>query len=393
MSATPAAAPAPRPALPGMTTGPWFAPEEYRARIARVQSALRARGCDALLAFQPESVTWLTGFFTKGYTSFQFALVPAEGEPAVLCRDVARYYLDATCVFADTATWSDGDDRFAVAARFLERRLAGDARVAVELSAWQLDAARWARLRAALPGRDVVDAEDLVGGLRLIKSPAEIAYQRRAARAAEAGMAAAAATARAGVSEREVAAAIAAAMIRAGSDHPGPGPLSSGERALHLHGGFTDRVLETGDTLQCECTPAVRNYHARFMRTLKIGRATDAERRKLETIVAVQDAALAAVRPGAAAAEADRIYRDGILGAGLREDYTNKTFYSIGLMMPPVDGEALEAAPGATWRFEAGMVLHTYVLADGFGFSETIAVTPDGCERLTLYPRTLIVTD
>jgi Xaa-Pro dipeptidase len=128
------------------------------------------------------------------------------------------------------------------------------------------------------------------------------------------------------------------------------------------------------------------------MRTIKIARATDAERRKLETIIAIQDAALAEVRPGVPASVPDRIYRDGILGAGLRKDYTNKTFYSIGLMMPPVGGESLEAAPGADWAFEPGMVFHTYVLADSFGFSETIAITADGHERLTRYPRALIVT-
>jgi Xaa-Pro dipeptidase len=371
---------------------PWFAPDEYHGRVARVQTALRARGVDALLAFQPESVTWLTGFFTRGYSTFQFAVVPAAGAPGVFCRDVAQYYLDRTCIYRDNATWSDGEDRFAAAAAYLRRKLGTAARIAIEMSAWQLNADRWEKLQAAFPGFVFVDAEDLVARLRTVKSPAEIATQRRAARAAEAGMAAAAATARAGVSERIVAAEIVAAMIRAGSDHPGPGPLSSGERAFHLHGGFTDRVLETGDTLQCECTPAVRHYHARFMRTIKIGHATDAERRKLDTIIAIQDAALAAVRPGAPAAEADRLYREGILGAGLRKDYTNKTFYSIGLMMPPTGGESLEAAPGCTWIFEPGMVFHTYVLADSFGFSETIAVTEQGWERLTTYPRALIVT-
>ncbi len=375
-----------------MARASWFEASEYHARVARVQAELRRRGIDALIAFQPESVTWLTGFFTRGYSTFQFALVPATGEPGVLCRDVARYYLDTTCVYADNATWSDGDDRFAVAADFLRRRLGAGGRVAVEMSAWQLNAERWEKLKAAFPDRVFVDAEDLVARLRYVKSPAEIDYQRRAARAPEAGMAAAVATARAGVAEREVAAEIVAAMIRAGSDHPGPGPLSSGERAFHLHGGFTDRVLETGDTLQCECTPAVRHYHARFMRTIKIGRAPFSLRPTPSPTTPTLSASEAVSRPAVAAAVPDRIYRDGILGAGLRKDYTNKTFYSIGLMMPPVGGEALEAAPGATWRFEQGMVFHTYVLADSFGFSETIAVTADGHERLTRYPRALIVT-
>jgi len=371
---------------------PWFEPAEYHARLARVQTALRARGADALLAFQPESVTWLTGFFTRGYATLQFALVPAEGEPAVFCRDVARYYLERTCVFREYDTWSDAEDRMAAAASFLRARLGHGARVLAELDAWQLSAARYAALTAALPHLRLDDADGLVARLRLRKSPAEITYQRQAAHAAEAGMHAAAATARPGVTERDVAAAIVAALVRAGSDHPGPGPLASGERAFHLHGSFSDRVLRYGDTLQCEVTPAVHHYHARFMRTLKIGTATDAERAKMEAIIAVQDEALAVVRPGVAAAVPDAIYRRGILSRGLRKDYTNKTFYSVGLMFPPTGGEGLEAAPDSAWTFEEGMVFHTYVLADSFGFSETIAITADGHEKLTRYPRELIVT-
>ena len=374
-----------------MSAAPWFQREEFLARVGRVQAAMRARGLDAVLAFQPESVTWLTGFFTRGYSTFQFALVPATGEPAIFCRDVAQYYLDRTCVFRDTQVWADGTDRNAAAAEFLRKRLGAAARIGVELGAWQLNAARWEALKSALQGFGLEDCGELIQAMRYVKSPAEIAYQRQAAAAAQAGMDAGRAAAGAGVRERDVAAAVSAAMMRAGSDLPGPGPLSSGERARHLHGGFSDRVLEHGDTLQLECTPAVRYYHARFMRTIKIGAADDDDRRRAETLIAIQDAALREVRPGVRAAIPDRIYREGIINAGYAQRYTNKTFYSIGLMLPPTGGEALEATPECTWVFEPGMVFHTYLLADGFGFSETIAVTTGGCERLTRYPRELFV--
>jgi Xaa-Pro dipeptidase len=51
-----------------------------------VQEALGELGLDALLAFQAESVTWLTGFFTRAHGGFQFAIVPAMGEPTLVCR-------------------------------------------------------------------------------------------------------------------------------------------------------------------------------------------------------------------------------------------------------------------------------------------------------------------
>ena len=61
------------------------------------------------------------------------------------------------------------------------------------------------------------------------------------------------------------------------------------------------------------------------------------------------------------------------------------------LILRPWGGEPLEATPGSRWAFLPGMTFHTYRLVDGFGFSETIAVTRPGYERLANYPRRLII--
>jgi Xaa-Pro dipeptidase len=370
---------------------PWFARGEYEARLARVQAGLRERGLDGLLALQPETVTWVTGFFTRGYTTFHLAIIPANGAPALVCRDVEEHYVDATCVFPDRFMWSDSDDPVAVAASAVRNRLGEAAMVGIEMGAWPLSVVRYEGLRAGLPGCRFEDQSALVRELRLIKSPAEIAWQRRAGKAAEAGMRAAIDSAGVGVSEREMAAEICAAMIRAGSDLPGPGVMSSGERAFHLHGGYSDRVLEQGDIVQIETTPNVRHYHARFMRPIRVAEATEEDHRIVERLVAIQDSALSEVRPGVPATVPDAVYREGVLAEGLRETYTNKTFYSIGLLLQPAGGEQLEAAPGCNWSFAEGMTFHTYVLARGFGMSETIAVTAKGYERLTRFPRQLFV--
>ncbi|WP_420102927.1 M24 family metallopeptidase [Bosea sp. (in: a-proteobacteria)] len=370
---------------------PWFPREDYLARVEKVRAELARTGQDALVAFLPETVTYLTGFFTRGYSSFQFAVIPLEGEPVLFCRDVEEYYLDATCVFPKRVMWTDSDDRIAVAARAIREAAGAKAKLAIEMQAWTLSVARYEALRAALPETVWSDMSRFTTQTRFIKSPAEIAYQRKAAKAAEAGMAAGIASAKAGATEREMAAEICAAMIRAGSDLPGPGVLSSGERAYHLHGGYSDRVLAKGDIVQLETTPNVRHYHARFMRPIKVAEATEEEHRIVEQLVAIQDAAIAAVKPGVPATVPDAIYRDGVLSAGLRETYTNKTFYSVGLMLQPNGGEPLEAEPTASWSFQPGMTFHTYVLAKGFGMSETIAITQDGCERLTTFPRQLFV--
>ena len=301
------------------------------------------------------------------------------------------YYLERTGVFAPHVYWTDTDDPIRVAGEAIDGLFGPTPRLGVELDAWPLTARRFLRLFPQSAGATVDDVSDALAVLRRIKSPSEIALVRRAARAAEAGMAAAAATARAGITERELAAAISETLIRAGSDMPGPGVLSSGERAFHLHGSYTDRELAAGQTVQFEVLACVRHYHARFMRTIKVARASAEDFRLAERLIRIQDDAIAAVAPGVHASVPDAIYRDGVLSAGLAERYTNKTFYGVGLLLPPSGGEGPEASPAADWVFDANMTFHTYVLARDFGFSETILVTETGCERLTTWPRELIV--
>ena len=369
----------------------WFEPEEFQARLHRVQQALAEQRQDALLGFLPETVTWVTGFFTRGYGSFQFAIIPASGNPIVICRDVEEYYLDSTCIYSERVLWSDSDDKNRIAIDAITEHVGAKAAIAIELNAWPLSAGRFEALKSGLPAVSWSDGSSLVSEMRLIKSPAEIALQRKAAQAAEAGMSAGIAAATEGASERDMAADICAAMIRAGSDLPGPGVLSSGERAFHLHGGYSDRILRRGDIVQLETTPNSHQYHARFMRPIKVTEATDEDHRIVESLIRIQDSAIAEVGPGVPATVPDAVYREGVLSAGLREVYTNKTFYSVGLLLQPSGGEPLEAHPGAQWSFEPGMTFHTYVLARGFGMSETLTVTDAGFERLTNYPRQLFV--
>lgn len=373
------------------TPAHWFPREEYAAHLACVQATFIEGGQNALLAFRQETVTYLTGCFTRGHSSFQFAIVPASGDLVLICHDVEEYYLDSTCVFSRRFLWSDSEVPVAVGAEAIRQAIGPRARP-VELAAWPLNAARHKALTESLPEMIWSDADSLVARMRLVKSPAEIAYQRRAAAAVEAGMSAALASAREGATEREMAAEICAAMIRAGSDLPGPGVLSSGERAFHLHGGYSDRVLQAGDIVQMEVTPNVRHYHARFMLPAKVAHATDEDHRVVEQLIAIQDAALKEVAPGVPATVPDAIYGEGVLSAGLRSTYTNKTFYSVGLMLAPNGGEPLVAALGASWRFEPGMTFRTYFLARGFGMSETITITHTDYERLTRFPRQLFVT-
>ena len=65
--------------------------------------------------------------------------------------------------------------------------------------------------------------------------------------------------------------------------------------------------------------------------------------------------ALAAVSPGVPASVPDRIYRARLAETGAwRRNYPMKTFYGVGLLLPPSGGEGPEATPEAAWAFCGG---------------------------------------
>lgn len=369
----------------------WFTRAEFADRLDRVRRQVLADDLDAVLLFEPESVTYLTGFYTFGYTSsFQAALVARTGEPTAIARHSEVYYLDQTSPFASRHVWYDGEEPADVVVEAVRAQGLTAARLGIEMSSWMLNAALFRDLATRLPHTTFVDVSDALARLRALKSPAELGYIEQAARIAERAMQSAVDACRAGVTENDVAAAVFATTTALGSDRPDI-CIASGEAADHIHGLYTGRVLEPGDLVAVEVVPSVCHYHARFMRSIAVPPVGADNVALARRLLDVQDRAMDAIAPGVSASVPDAIYREGILATGIVREYPNKTFYSIGLMLDPNTAEPLEVNPASTWCFEAGMVFHTYLALRGFAFSETIAVTPDGYRRLTQYPRELLV--
>ena len=117
--------------------------------------------------------------------------------------------------------------------------------------------------------------------------------------------------------------------------------------------------------LHVELAPSFAGYSARLMRSIVIG-AVDATRAGLaERLAALQDRQFAAMRPGARAADVDRVLREGVLAAGLRDSYANITGYTLGYYSrQPIRSSDFTRTfhPKADWRLEAGMVFHMYSL-------------------------------
>ena len=176
-----------------------------------------------------------------------------------------------------------------------------------------------------------------------------------------------------GKSQREVAAAAASAYYKLGFDDGFVGPLNVGFGWDSLHGFLEERPLADGDIVHIELLPRLHFYTVRIMRSVIVGRATDHQRAAAETLISLQDQQIAALRPGALAADVDRIVREGVVAAGLRDTYDNITGYTLGVA-PLVSQHTSDLyrcfTPRSDWMVEEGMVFHMYTSAAGLAMSD-----------------------
>ena len=113
---------------------------------------------------------------------------------------------------------------------------------------------------------------------------------------------------------------------------------------------------------------------------------------------AAVDAAMDTIRPGVTAADVDHAARSVVEKAGFGEYWRHRLGYSIGVNYPPDwgEGEIISLRKGEERELQPGMTFHMVPLCliyreFGIGFSETIRVADNGCERFSSLPRKTIV--
>lgn len=368
-----------------------FSRDEYRLRVEQHRKYMQQEGLDHLILVQPESVTYLTGYSTVGYTSsFAAVVLSASGDPTLIVRRAEEYWYANTSWCPEPIWWYDGETILEVLQRSISE-LALRGNIGIEGWSWRAPYQMIAALISqAAPHQTFITNCD-VAQIRLVKSEAEIALMRRAGQASDAMLEAAVQAVAPGMTEKQLASIMSAAGMASGSSHLESGPVSSGEAANHIHATYTDRAFETNDLIFIEVNTHRHSYYARCMRSIALGTVGDTRVGEWNDIRALQDEALGLVKNGANCRVADDLLRNGLRELGLVPDYPNKTFYGIGFMLEPTAFEPIEVTARSDFEFKTGMTLHAYLVVNGLNISETIVVGDSGVERLTNYSRDLVV--
>lgn len=378
-----------------------FSEQEFAHRRARVREAMDRAGLDWLIVFHPVSIHWLTGSDAKSYQEFQCLLISSKPGPiAVLTREGERAEFQDDAWVDHLETWGGGEPGDPIAAlKQLATSLGGLAgTIGMEVPAYYLHPHHYVQLCDVLGARLVAEPTNLIHDLKLVKSPAELAYIRRASQIADRGLEAFVAALRAGRSELSVAGDVYRALLDAGSGlAASPMNLVSGPRSSFSHGAPTERILQPGDFGSIEYGATYRRYTSTIGRQFCLGRPTPRMRELMELVQRASAACLAEIRAGVPAVVPHEAAKRVIADAGLDHGRVHTTGYGLAPGFPPTWGEPLHMLGGSTYTLEAGMVVTieppVFIAEEQLGarLIDNVLVTQYGAELLSTFSRELIV--
>jgi len=379
-----------------------FSKEEFARRQSAVQARIAEAGLYGLLIFKQETMFYLTGYDTSGYTMFQGMFMGADGRIALLTRTADRLQSRLTSVIPDIRIWTDrdgaspGDDLREMIADYGCR----GRRIGVEYHAYGLTAQRGKMVDKAMGGFCTLeDASDLVRLVRLIKSPAELDYVRKAGELCDRAWEIANRDTVPGAFLGEVYGRMMHAIM-AGDGDPsasrwpmGAGP--EGSMMVRYHTG--KETLAPQDQVTHEFAAAYRHYHACAMSVVVAGKASPQQLSMFSACRDALDACQEALRPGATVGEVFDTHKAVVTKAGHGDAALAACGYSLGISYPPTWMDWPMLWTGNPEVIRPGMVffIHIILLDDRTGLTmslgDTAIVTGGACERVTHAPAALVV--
>ncbi|MBL8671184.1 MAG: aminopeptidase P family protein [Alphaproteobacteria bacterium] len=376
-----------------------FPRDEFERRQRAAKAELARRKLDAAILTGPENIFYLTGQQTPGYYTFQCLVLPVEGEPKFLLRQLELTNFLRNTFIADHEVYQDNAQPADTVIDALGRMKLQGKRIAIEKRGWFLPIAFYEQLVEKM-GK-VEDASGVVEAMRRVKSPLEIKALEASARQAEAGIRAGMAAIKPGRTENDLVAAMMQAAIAGGAEYMGMEPLvSSGPRSGVPHATWRRRKLEHGDPIFLEMSGCQDRYHSGLMRTAWIGKPPALARELEKVVLEGLQAAIDAARPGVACEEVHMACQRVIDRAGMTDRYKKRTGYSLGVSFAPDWGEwqVLSLFTGIKEPLQPGMCFHVPTALREYGvftvgISESILITEKGARQLGTLARPIHVIE
>jgi Xaa-Pro dipeptidase len=360
-------------------------------RWQRLTGQIVAHGLDGLALVPGPNLTYISGMNVHLSERPIVLFLPADDDPAIIIPTLeAMKAREAGIPDTRIFDWNDAEGyagAFQQACSHLELT---DYLLGVE--ALHMRVLELQMLQRYAPGLHTVHAEDALSALRSVKDKAELAAMEKAIAIAEKALQRILPRIKVGLTEKQIAAMLTQELLATGADSIAFGPaVSAGPNCALPHATGSDRPLQRGDMLMIDWGVYVDGYPSDITRTFAVGPVDEELRHIYEVVLAANEAARAAVRPGVSGREVDRAARDVIEAAGYGEFFIHRTGHGLGLEihetpdMSPANTRPI--VPGNVFTIEPGIYLPG---RSGVRIEDNIVATAGGSRTMTTFTRELL---
>jgi len=335
---------------------------ERSQRVERARRLMLESGADALIINAGPSLRYFTGVAWGASERLVAMVLPAQGEPIMICPAFESGSLAAVLgIAADVRLWEEDENPLALVVAALRGTRAQV--VAVDPA---LPFGISGRLAAAAPALRFQDAASVINGCRMYKSAAELALMQHAKNLTLEVQRRAARILAPGISAGEVRRFIDEAHRALGTAGSSFCIVQFAEGTAYPHGVPGEQHLRVGDVVLIDTGCCVEGYNSDITRTYVFGTATEEQRRVWSLEQAAQAAAFASARVGNECQSVDAAARALLTRAGLGPDYRlpglpHRTGHGIGLSIHEpaylVRGDHTPLAPGMCFSNEPMIVI------------------------------------
>jgi len=369
-----------------------FSEKEFNNRKLTIIDELKKQNLSALLMFRQESMYWLTGYDTFGYVYFQCLVLTIKGDLVLLTRAPDLRQAQNTSVIKDIRIWIDKNksNPSIELKKILSELELEKTNLGIEYEAYGLTGRNALLLNDELKNFAILlDRSELVSFFRVIKSPTEIVYVKKAAELADRAMEAAWKYSYAGQNESKILAEMQSAVFEGGGDYPANEYIiGSGKNALLCRYQSEKRKLDKIDQLSIEWAGTYRHYHSAMFRTIIIGKANNKQIKMYEACLEALRACENILKPGNRAGEVFDTHANVLDKLGYKKSRMNACGYSLGTTFAPNWMDWPMLYTGNQFVFKPGMIFFMHmILMDSdnqlaMNIGETYILTKSGNERL-----------
>ncbi len=317
-------------------------------------------------------------------------VVPATGPAAALVPNLELRSWDLVGFEGAVFDWRDQDGYGAAFAAMMKHLNIGSLAVEGQIMRVFVHHA----LKQAQPDLNIIDGEMAISGLRVIKTPSDVAAMQEAIEISERALGRTLSAVRLGQTEKEIEQMLIQALFAEGAEDLAFSPIvAAGDGSARPHASARhDYAVKAGDALLLDFGARKDGFAADITRTVFLGHASEEGQAVYDTVLQANRRGHEITRAGITAHEIDDAVTSVLEASPYADRIRTKTGHGLGRDVHEApyivrgNHEVLDA--GAVFTNEPGL----YEI-DNFGvrIEDDILVTADGCRSLTTFSTELQV--